>query len=260
MERVKVFIAIENTTGDALRKVLELFSVRLVEDIKEADLIIVESYLELGKIFSQEKWFGIFTNDKVDKTVPENVRVIPILQAFAALMEFIVEISKSISDKIVDESEVEELLPDARKILVIEDTPRHQKSAWNLLKGHRLIVVGSYDEAMDILAKEKFEIVLSDLYLPMSPETLSEKAFEVGRLVSYGLLLAVEAARSGASYVVVATDLNHHADPISAAFDHFSRFPVRIEDAKVVFMHAPMKDVEGERVKDWRDIIVKLLI
>jgi len=64
----------------------------------------------------------------------------------------------------------------------------------------------------------------------------------------------IEAARQGAKQVAVVTDLNHHTDPFSAAFDHFSRFPIQIEDAKVLMLHAR---ITGEG-KDWSNALDRL--
>ena len=108
---------------------------------------------------------------------------------------------------------------------------------------------------MQILGSEKFDIVLTDLQMPMSSRTLGPSAFKLGQLVPYGILLMVEAAHQGAKHVAVVTDLNHHADWVSAAFDHFS-YPVQIEGAKVLMMHAPM-DSDGS--KDWAAALARLM-
>lgn len=79
--------------------------------------------------------------------------------------------------------------------------------------------------------------------------------FKLGELVPYGMLLMVEAAHQGATQVAVVTDLSHHNDPFSAAFDYFSGFSVKIDNAKVVMMHAPMKD----GTKDWAQALAQLL-
>lgn len=256
MRMVKIFIQIEGSLGMALKKSLEIFDIKIVDGPQEAHLIIAGNHSAVGSLYSKDKWFAIFSLDKVTQTLPENVFYIPAMDSLVGCLNVIAEVSEKISDNEAAEEKSEppmDFLPDAKKILVIEDTLRHQKSAKLLLKGHHLTIATGYDEAMEILGKEKFEIVLSDLYLPMSPKTLGDKAFKIGKLVQYGLLLSLEAARCGAKFVAVATNLNHHADCFSAAFDHYSRFDFNINGAKVKYMHAPMikNDGEEEYVKDW---------
>ena len=106
---------------------------------------------------------------------------------------------------------------------------------------------------MNIIGSEKFDVVLTDLHLPMSSKTMGDK-FRFGELVPYGILLMVEAARQGAKYVAVVTDLSHHDDPFSAAFDHYSQFTIKIEGAKVVMMHATMEN----GAKDWASALAQL--
>ena len=48
---------------------------------------------------------------------------------------------------------------------------------------------------------------------------------------------------------------NSLADCFSAAFDHFSQHEFVINGAKVKYMHAPMKNMEGEYAKDWKKIL-----
>ena len=252
----------------AISKVLGALELcEITDDPKKATLVIVDNYSAIGNFYSKEKWFAIIplTGDKLKKELPENVSYLSFSNAIVEIMEIISKINdeKPTDAEVAEEPDViEEFLPNAKKILVIEDTLRHQKSARLLLKGHRLTVATGYDEAMELLGKEDFEIVLSDLYLPMSPKTLGTEAFEIGKLVNYGLLLSLEAARVGVNYIAVATDLNHHADCFSAAFDHFSQFDFRIEGAKVIYLHAPMTHIDGEKesVKDWLDVMNQLLI
>jgi len=262
MRKVKVFVKIEGVIRQALKQVLGLIDVQFMETIEEADLIIVDSYNEVGRYYDKEKHFAIFSLSNADRALPENVRWIKMPNAVVEIFDLVVEINKKVGAKVeTNEKKTavkkvqDKLLPDAKKILVIEDTKKHQESAHQLLVGHHLVVVSGFEEAMKILSQEKFEVVLSDLKLPMSPNTLSSEAFELGKLVDYGLLIALEAARCGAKYVAVATDLNHHADCFAAAFDHFSRFEFNINGAKVKYMHAPMKNIGGEYAKDWQRIL-----
>jgi CheY-like chemotaxis protein len=259
MENVlKVFIAIAAPIGAALRQVLLLFNVvTFAENAEEADLIIAQSARDIANTYRSDKWYAILSLKEETHHAP-NVRNIPILEFIAPLLEYIQEIAKSRGTEKTTAAMPEAvipLLPDAKHILVIEDTSKHQASAKILLAGHQLTVIGSYAEAMELLGKNRYEVVLSDLYLPMSAQTLSDKAFELGKLVPYGLLLALAAARRDAKYVAVATDLNHHADALAAAFDHFFSHTYEINGATVRFLHSPMTEINGESVKDWKRIL-----
>ena len=223
-----------------------------VENVNEADLIIFTEMRNVELGYSKEKSYAylqLVDNDRSTQ-LPENCQKIDALNIMVGLLNAITEARKKLKPLETPVSEVVEevipLRPDALRILVIDDTPKHIASAKSGLAGHKLTVATGYEEAMEILASQKFDVVLTDLHLPMSSKTLGD-AFKLGELVPYGILLMIEAARHGAKFVAVVTDLNHHADPFSAAFDHYSRFPVKIEDAKVIMMHAPMK---GD-CKDW---------
>lgn len=256
MRKVKVFIRFDSEVESAIKRAVGLVEVEFVERPVEANLIIVDSHNRVGEFYSADKYFGILSLEKIEKTLPENVRVFPISTFVVDCLNFISEIAEKIKGAEAEKTEDEEkFLPNAKKILVIEDTAKHQKSAQALLKGHYLTIATGYDEAMEIMGKEKFEVVLSDLYLPMSPKTLSEKAFEIGKPTNYGILLVLEAARRGTKLIAVATDLGHHDDPFAAAFDHFSKFAWNIDGAKVKLLHAPMIQMDGESVKDWAKVL-----
>jgi len=55
--------------------------------------------------------------------------------------------------------------------------------------------------------------------------------------------------------VAIVTDLGHHDDHFSAAFDHFSRFTLNIENAKVKMLHVS----GGDTGKDWSRALKTLL-
>ena len=161
------------------------------------------------------------------------------------------------------------------KVLVIDDKVQHQESARTILAqdGHEAIVVGSYDEAIDILVPGNgFDAVLSDMMMPMSPRDLGRGIYDSNKQMPYGFVLALRAAAAGAKYVAVVTDTNHHADPISAALDRIGGFEgdkeawncawedgaleprFEINSAKAFFIHAPL--VNG--AKDWGRVLAAL--
>lgn len=92
-----------------------------------------------------------------------------------------------------------------------------------------------------------FEVVLADMMMPMSRESLAPGLFNPKEQVPYGFVLALRAALSGAKFVAMVTDTNHHHGAMSASLDHlgsayyYAGFKPNftINGAKVMFVHAP---------------------
>ena len=255
---VKVHVTFgDKCHGRAIKQVL-WEPVQFVETHQEADLILFDNVRDVEKEFSKEKAYAYFLLNPREETpeMPSNVTIIH-QASLVQLLELISEVLKKLrpitSCEIATEEPVVELLPDAKRILVIDDTPKHIASAKKVLAGHRLTTATSYEEAMEVLNNEKFDVVLTDLHLPMSSKTMGNK-FKLGELVPYGILLMLEASRQGAKLVAVVTDLSHHDDPFSAAFDHYSSFLFSIESAKVRMLHSNM--VDG--AKDWADALKRI--
>lgn len=161
------------------------------------------------------------------------------------------------------------------KILVIDDRDINQDSAATTLGGHEVTIIGSYDEAISVLVPEcGYEVVLSDLMMPMSKETIIPGVYKNGELVPYGFILALRASAAGAKYVAVVTDTNHHNSAVSAAIDHAGGFKENgdeawncgwedgaiaprftINGAKAFFIHAP---VTQDGAKDWGKVFSAL--
>jgi len=247
----------------SIKQVLGISSnaVQFVASPDEADLIVFDDVRKIERGFSKEKsyayLFGMQHGEK-KPALPMNVSVVPVTEAVAKLIGLISELSKKlqpIADRDeLGQEEAASIRSDAKRILVIDDTPKHIVSARKTLAGYHLTTATTYEDAMELLANQKFDVVLTDLHLPMSSKTLSSDAFKLGELVPYGLLLMIEAAYQGVKQVAVVTDLSHHADPFSAAFDHFSQFPIKIENAEVLMLHAKVTE-EG---KDWLDALERL--
>ncbi|MFA6494894.1 MAG: hypothetical protein WC246_00815 [Candidatus Paceibacterota bacterium] len=219
--------------------------IAFVESVGEADLVIFTDPRDIERGYDNEKSYAFLHAGGDVPALPEKCAVVSATEAIAGFMKIIDGISKEplpLSQEIGASS----VLANPKRILVIDDTPQHIRSAKKGLAGHQLTTVMGYDDAMEALATETFDVVLSDLHLPMSSKMLGD-TFRFGGLVPYGILLMIEAARRGATHVAVVTDLSHHDDPFSAAFDHFSRFSVQIEGAKVMMLHARVTE-EG---KDW---------
>ncbi len=261
---VRIHLAMEDgPLPRSIRQVLPIIggtsSHIYVESADQADLIIFTDVRAIEHGYSKEKSYAHLALSRTDNpNLPDNCGVIDATKALPGLVAAIDDARKRLAP-IADAppastDEVVQIRADALRILVIDDTKQNIDSAKKDLSGHRLMTATGYEEAMEILGSEKFDVVLTDLHLPMSSKTMGSK-FKLGELVPYGILLMIEAARQGAKLVAVVTDLSHHDDPFSAAFDHFSAFSVKIDKAKVHMVHATMTD----GAKDWLDVLLDLM-
>ena len=271
----QVWIHLAMKEGPVLRAILNTLpmignesSHVYVDRAEAADLIIFTNMREIERGYTKEKSYAYLqTGSEPHPQLPENCVVIE-----CSLVDLIRVINdtrrtlKPIEAPVSPQKEdVVVLDKTPLRILVIEDTLRHQASALKGLAGHMLTIVSGYEDAMLILGESmidmqtggnaKFDVVLTDLKMPMSSKTLGPNAFKLGELVHYGIMLMIEAAHQGVNRVAVVTDLNHHADWLSAAFDHF-RYPVKIEGATALMMHAPMN---ADGTKDWATALDRLM-
>ncbi len=153
------------------------------------------------------------------------------------------------------------------KILVIEDTAKHQQAARLQLVGHDLTVAGTYEEGQchlnatsylygvtrgcDEFKKQgiqhedqkslagqhvrSWDIVLIDLMLPAPEEAQRQGSSLVGQEMPLGTTLAFLALKTGIKKVAIVTDTNHHDHPASAALDVFGgRNKFQIGDAEML--------------------------
>lgn len=256
---VRIFLAMKDSPlPKSIRQVLPIVGnesvFTFVESADEADLVIFTEIRDIERGYSNEKSYAVLSMfRKRAPSLPENCMIVDVLDILGGLIKAIKQAGEKLTPIIetpVAPTEEVSLRPDALRILVIDDTQKHITSAKTGLAGHRLTTVTGYEDAMSALASKRFDVVLTDLHLPMSSKMIGEK-FRLGELVPYGIFLMVEAAWQGAKYIAVVTDLSHHDDPFSAAFDHYSRYPVKIEGAKVLMLHAPMKD----GAKDWAVVL-----
>ncbi len=147
------------------------------------------------------------------------------------------------------------------RILLIDDSELHRRSALQSLVGHDLTIVSTYDEAHALLEKPyvedepvreamnarhsglsdvawrntyeaiawemrpeaRFDVVLSDLLMPASKMTMGEEGLKfVGQEMPVGFALALMASQVRVRYAAVVTDTNHHDHPSSAWLDAFA--------------------------------------
>ncbi|QQS15762.1 MAG: hypothetical protein IPK84_00120 [Candidatus Moraniibacteriota bacterium] len=91
-----------------------------------------------------------------------------------------------------------------------------------------------------------FEVVLTDMMMPMSRKTLAPGVFNSGEQVPYGFIIALKATLCGAKFVAMVTETNHHQGAMSAAIDHigdayYHGFKPNfvVNGARVMFVHTP---------------------
>ena len=147
-------------------------------------------------------------------------------------------------------------------ILVVDDEKNHRRSAEILLKGHNLLVVGSYDEAKDLLAPKvdydlasklnkdqglpwgdaykkattypSFDVVLTDLMMPASRSAQGPEGLAfVGKQMPVGTFLILLALAAGVKNIAMVTDMNHHNHPASAALDPISGSVITVGETKI---------------------------
>jgi CheY-like chemotaxis protein len=157
------------------------------------------------------------------------------------------------------------------KIIVIDDTLVHRMAAQQTLDGHDLTVASSYDEAVKLLDRERYEVVLTDLLMPAGRDAQGPRGAPfVGQLMPVGFALALHAVLRGAKYVAVVSATNHHDHPASAMLDRLgdaywrdeqTRPRFVINGATVGFFHHPAVMVEGQgKGKDWGKVLRALLV
>ncbi len=148
------------------------------------------------------------------------------------------------------------------KILLVDDSRKHREAGVADLSalGHEVTALRSYSDVAKVIRTQQFDVALLDLLMPSEPMTLGGAGLEhLGEPFSVGYPLAVYLASVGVKFVAVATDTNHHHHPASAMMDWLSGEVLNMNGSAVMFMHAPMKDVGHNRVKDWSLVLSRLL-
>jgi len=144
------------------------------------------------------------------------------------------------------------------KILVIDDNEKNRKAAVAMLTEHEVVIVASYDEAMDLILgrvnnydvlralgrptdrgiciddefrakvaelmpKFDFDLAFVDLMMPASDQTLGYVCEHPrGAPMPYGFPLMINIAMRHAKQVkniAIVSDVNHHEHAMSAALD-----------------------------------------
>lgn len=161
------------------------------------------------------------------------------------------------------------------KILVIDDSTVHLKSAKEQLGSHDLTVVNNFDDAQKLLGggynsdkrtktnTHDFDVVLTDLMMPASAQYMGNRGSEfVGQEMSVGIFLALLAAKNGAKFVGVLTDGCHHDHPAIACFDAFNSDEdtpdsFRVADASVTLCNG--NRFAGGGYKQWGEFFAWII-
>ena len=150
------------------------------------------------------------------------------------------------------------------RILVYDDSEINLKIAEAQFSSlHDLKTVSTYDEAQQTLLQEPlFDVALIDLLVPCSGQALADKS-QGGKELPVGIFIGLLAAKKGARFVAVFTDLNHHKHPASACFDAFnnretSPTAFSVESAKLILCNNTnwVRDFDPENLSqplDWLD-------
>jgi response regulator RpfG family c-di-GMP phosphodiesterase len=109
----------------------------------------------------------------------------------------------------------------AVKILVVDDKAINLNSAKEQFQNKNVETTYCplFSVAVDLLKRNQYDVVLTDLMLPGESNGISQTNPEIGVEVPYGLVLAIFAKKIGISHVAILTDISHHSGPIAWAMD-----------------------------------------
>jgi CheY-like chemotaxis protein len=124
------------------------------------------------------------------------------------------------------------------KILVIDDRSFNLKLAEARISDHELVTAATYNAGEELVKQQHdFDVVLVDLLMPASLNNQANESKHANKEMPVGIFLALLAAKNGARYVAVFTDVSHHDHPASACMDAFNLneenpTPFKVGDAK----------------------------
>lgn len=178
----------------------------IVKTQDEADMLLFDSLPELEQHNDKSKTgVLIWTGCLDDYRLPNNIIVIDVFEIVSEAKRAIATTQARLrGDAQVIPVKSKPAKLDALRILVIDDDPSNVRSAQELLAGHKLVVAENCEDALSALKVNTFDVVLSDLRLPMSSRKLE--------LFSYGIVVMIEAAKRGVKRIVIYTDTEHHPE------------------------------------------------
>lgn len=211
----------------------------------EANMLLFDSLPELEQHNNEDKvGVLVWTGSVDDYRLPKNVIVIQVFEIVSEVKRAIATTQARLrGDAQVIPVKSAPTKSDALRILVIDDDPSNVRSAQELLAGHKLVVAENCEDALSALKANAFDVVLSDLRLPVSSRKLE--------LFSYGIVVMIEAAKQGVKRIVIYTDTAHHPDLLGSALvnQYPNGTPIGIEKSTVKILAS--RSTEGVFGKDW---------
>jgi CheY-like chemotaxis protein len=140
------------------------------------------------------------------------------------------------------------------RILIVDDSPENIESARETIstEAYDIVTATGYKEAVDLLDKQEFDWVMTDLYMPPDDRFLNKSVTTAPpELVPSGLLVMLEALSKPRVKGVGLYTSTNHSDPICEMIVSMGRFLV---GGKRVFLKQalPRWDREGGKTgKDW---------
>lgn len=150
------------------------------------------------------------------------------------------------------------------KILLVDDTKKHREAGIADLTtlGHEVVAHDNYESVLAMRPETlgSFDVALLDLLMPTEYcGALGGAGLEfLGQPFAIGYVLSVYLARSGVRFTVVATDMNHHHHPAASLMDTVTG-SFRVNNNRILWIHAPMKEVDSVWIKDWPIVLTRIL-
>jgi CheY-like chemotaxis protein len=247
------------TLNAAYCKTLGLFGFAIVDDAKSANVVITNDLRTIYQIYRADQTYVLIPTGPLSSEITkENIIVMDYPFGLLELANLIGRVGDKLvpATALIAETAVT-VKPGAPWVLVVDDKIENREAAkQQLCETYNLTVVDDFDEARVAFKSRKFDFALLDLHLPVSTEgALAETviASNLGEGIPYGMFLLFSACETGADAAVV-TDLSHHSDPFSAAFDYYDGKTYVINGKKGMFQHASMI---GE-AKNWLQALERL--
>lgn len=247
------------TLNATYRKTLGMFGFVIVDDAKSADVVITNDLRTIYQIYRAHQTYVLIPSGPLSSEITkENIIVMDYPFSLLELANLIGRIgNKLVAASVSVVETVVTVKPGAPWVLVVDDMIENREAAKQQLgETYNLTVVDGFDEARVAFQARKFDFALLDLHLPVSTEgALAETviASNLGEGIPYGMFLLFSACETGADAAVV-TDLSHHSDPFSAAFDYYDGKTYIINSKKGMFQHA----TKIGNVKNWKQALERL--
>lgn len=146
------------------------------------------------------------------------------------------------------------------RILVIEDTPKHQESVFTTLEGHEVTLAKTVKEAVEILKSAHdarlFDAVLTDLFLPLG-EYDGHLHVDIDHTAELpvGLVFAIRAKNLGVPYIGICTDKTRHNHPITTLLEILGSV---WDDPQPGIIHSELRQCcTRDGAKDWGAVLVR---